>query len=312
MTVFIRQLTVRASPRSGVVLLLVLVAVVIMLSSLTLWLRSVAAAQRDSSVTIDLQAEIALMHSGERLARDWIVTHGAFAVAPEAGGGWTVARDRVVSGTTDATLSVTVFDGWAGLPVSMIHVRGSLRRELPPIFASIPIPVVPVVDQEALLRAQDFMERVELSPGLRRFPDATIHAGTFLNWATPWAKRSTLPPTRSFPASAGSALALYISPHSDGAININTAPYRLIETVCRLRGIGVPEHLREYRKKGIRSLIPAGADQVNPALPHLVDASLVWNCLITVNWAGRERSWWVVMVGTATNLRMVQRHDASS
>ena len=288
--------------RAGVVLLLVLVAMVIMSGSLVAWMQAVAATRREGVAALDLQQQVDLLASGERLARAWITTTGQRAVAPEVGGGWTVVRDRIRGASGSAELEVTVYDGWAGLPLSLLHVRGSLRRSLPPSFSSLVIPQVQVPDEERLLGPQDFIERVTLPTGMR--------VGDMVEWSVGGIERPT-PALRPLPASASMPLALAISPHSNGAINLNTAPMHLVETVCRLRGIGVPEHLRARRRGGLHSPAPAGADQI-VGLPSLVDHSLVWNCLITVRWSGRERSWWVVMVGTATNLRMVQRHDASS
>jgi hypothetical protein len=296
--------------RAGMILFIVLMAMMVMLMAMMVWIRYVSAAQIDNEATTRQHLQLALMRSGERIAYDWIRQHGSLVVSPISGGGWTIAHDTLVVESGQAQVSVTVFDGWSGLPLPLIHARGSLRRLLPPSLSGIDIPNIIIPDEETLFSPRDTLESLPLSSSVYRFPTAQLHSGTWLRWNDGEASKRAVLPTSLRLTSTEPVLALIISPHSDGRINLNTAPLPLIEEVCRLRGIGVPEHLVHNRKLGVFTPAPAGNDAL-PGLPRLVDTSVVWNCLITTQWAGIERSWWVVLVGSDTNLHIIQRHDAT-
>lgn len=296
----------------GAVLLVVLAVLVLVLALTSTWITTTGGVHREALALRDRRLHADFMRQGELLARSWIKLHAAQAVSPVDGGGWTAIDDHVESGGLQVRLQVTLFDGWSGLPLSLIDLRGPLRPELPPTLSSLPITPISSPSEELAFTANDVIERFPLPPGIRRFPDPGWHAGQGTTWLAPGQKRTSsfLSNGTSLASAPADVVSLIINPHSDGRINLNTAPISLVRTVCRLRGIGLPEHLIENRRKGIRTTSPLGSADGGSSLPQLVDFTLVWNCLITVTCNNHSQSWWVVLVGNPDNLRIVQRHDA--
>lgn len=301
--------TAARGARAGAVLLLVLAVLVLVMAMSMTWISTSVTVLREFTAQRNTRLQVELLQSGEQIARAWIKRHAATAVSPENGGGWTVADDLMAFDDGRVRIQVTIFDGWSALPLPLIHVQGALRRELPPTLGSMPITPVPALNEEQLLRANDSIERFSLPLGIRRFPEAGWHAGDPLPWRSVNERQLSAEP-RPSPSAPADVIALVINPHSDGRINLNTAPFPLIRRVCQLRGVGLPENLRENRRRGIRTMAPSTLSDGNPYLPRLVDFTLVWNCLITVKAHDRSRSWWVVLGGNPDSLRVLQRHDA--
>ena len=293
----------------GAVLLVVLAVLLLVMALTSAWISTAGGVHRETRALRDSRLRTDFLTVGEQLARSWIQRHASGAVSSTGGGGWTAIDDLMESDGLKIRLQVTLFDGWSALPLSMVDLRGSLRSQLPPTLTSVPIAPIPFQGDEQLLAANDIIERFPLPLGVRRFPDPGWHAGQVVGWRTSEQRAAAVP----FPDGAttqADVVALIINPHSDGRININTAPIPLVQAICRLRGIGLPEHLMENRRKHLRTTAPLGSADNDPHLPRLVDYTLVWNSLITVTCNNHPQSWWVVLVGNPDNLRIVQRHDA--
>jgi hypothetical protein len=301
--------TAHRGAQSGAVLLLVLAVLVIVMALSMTWISTSVTVHREFIAQRSTRLQVELLQSGEQIARAWIKRHAATAVSPENGGGWTVADDLMSFDDDRVRIQVTIFDGWSALPLPLIHVQGALRRELPPTLSYMLITPTPALNEEQLLRANDSIEHFSLPLGVRRFPDAGWHAGDPVQWCSVNEKSLSSEP-RPPASTPADVIALVINPHSDGRINLNTAPFPLIRRVCQLRGVGLPEHLLKNRRHGIHTTAPSALSDGNPDLPRLVDFTLVWNCLITVKAHNQAQSWWVVLGGNPDNLRILQRHDA--
>lgn len=291
------------SCRSGAALILVLAVAVILLAAAG---AAAMAAQDAHGELVALRREgqvEALRESAERLIPSWVASHGARVVAPPEGGSWTILDDQWTTPTRSGRLIVTLFDGWAGIPLGCAHAQGVLHRQVPPVLSGVSLPEVPL-GTAALQQPQPWIATLPLPPGVPRFPTPQMQP-TATRWgssadgssgvgAIPWSQ-------------PGESLVTGISARSDGRININTAPVAVIEAVYRLRQETVPAHLIEARRQGRRSEAPPDAG-LDARLPRLSDGSLVWNALITAESEGVVRSWWVVFVAMGNQVVVSERH----
>lgn len=296
----------RARTRAGIALVFVLGVLLILLAGLTVWL-SAAARAGAAGTAWSTDAELrALEQGGEALALAWLVKNGATLVAPPEGGSWTIVADRWTTPSASGWLQVTVYDGWAGIPPHLAGPRGSLRRVLPWFLASSEFPAT-IGISERPSTPSDLLAVIDLPPGARRFPPP--HPAPSLSadaWRTPGVEVARLSVIASAPPEVPS-LATALSPHSDGRINLNTAPLPLVELVIRLQGALIPADLRRNRLRGIPTMPPPdNGGTVGRA--QLVATSGVWNLHITASVDGWTRSWWVVVSGSSADARIVQRH----
>jgi hypothetical protein len=155
----------------------------------------------------------------------------------------------------------------------------------------------------------DFIEKADLPQGARRFPCPPTRSPLS---ATRWDQAGPESDPELIPAALPSlltepALAEVISPHSMGAININTAPLALVEAALRLQGGQSLPNLRGNRQRGVMSPAPPETGR-EPDRPVLIASTVVWNVLITVGTGPVHRAWWVVVVGSSDSLSILQRH----
>lgn len=278
-------MTARACTRSGVALLVVLVAVSVALAGLTAALglsQATRHAQHARGVD-DQLVDLAL--AGESLARRWIAAGGATMVLdpdrPRAG--ILVVDDRIiVSERGDALVRVEIYDAWAGLPGHLVGPAGALATLKPARWGAVTIPPSAAGGPG---HASDLLARIRGIGSLPRFPDPRD------------------------PARTGLALAHWLAPHSDGRVNVNTAPPSLLQGLIERAGRGDARTMLERRRRGERvTLQHRRIDARDEHGFQLVDRTACWNARIDVRWAGQHRAWWVVFAATEAGLLRIQRH----
>ncbi len=293
--------------RAGVALVFALGLMALVMAVTVLWVSSAARTQSSVHAWLSDAHVWAQEQAGESLAIAWLADQGGHLVAPPAGGSWTIVADRWSTTDTSGWLTVTVYDGWAGLPPHLVAPSGVLRRYLPTEFTGLPFLATTIIQPGT---ASDLLMSLPLPPGIRRFPPVpTGPPVTAESWQPPPSLRSSalaaeVPEQVDFSASA---LGLSISPHSDGRINCNTAPLKVVEHVLRLQGALTLADLRRNRERGVLSTPPPDPGGI-PGHPLLVASTEVWNVHITAAWQGTIKSWWVVVVGSGQVPRIVQRH----
>ncbi len=300
----------RRQPRRGVALLIVLATTLLLTGALMVWLRQAAVANQAEILNrIDVQLATSL-HWGEQVAVRWLERHGNSVVAPPAGGSWTILNDVWDDGDDEGSLAVTVYDGWAGVPLHHALPGAPLHDALPAAARSIAWPALAPWSSQLGEQASDALDRVILPATLRRFPDPLLaHRGQSVSWGR---GQSDGPDVVAPPPDARSAssLAELVCPHGDGRLNINTAPLWLLARVYHLHGLSLPTAVAEHRERGIPTLTAMNAPH-DGRLPTVVVGSAVWHALITARWNAQRRSWWVVVAGMSTGRIIVQRQAVS-
>ena len=241
--------------------------------------------------------------AAESLALSWLAAEGGRLVAPLEGGSWTILADRWATAEQSGWMTVTVYDGWSGIPPHLAGPRGVLRRFVPDVLTGLPGSNIP---PSHLGEPTDLLVQWVPPMGYRCFPAVPIGPwSTAQVWQELGITPTRLPSNRN--GTPSPCLATVFSPHSDGRINCNTAPLPVVEQVLRIQGALTVADLRRNRERGVLSMPPPdpGGD---PGHAVLVSSTGVWNLHITVSVQGRCRSWWVVVVGGTQIPHMVQRH----
>lgn len=289
--------------RRGFALLLVLAATLVVLTAGTLAIgllletrRQLAASDTDHHLVDGLAA-------GERLALAWLVANAERAVLPPEGGAIALPGERWHTAVGDGRLAIHLYDACAAIPARCAGPSGSLRQALPPAWAAVPIAELP---PEAPQEPADWLETIELADGLHRFPLPAPTTAT-VDWSAVGSVARG--PDREQDAAPHAGLAALVSPHSRGAINLNTAPEELLRQVFLQLGTGSIDGVIQRRRRGM--MIPAAPEVAEGAQRfRLVTTSRDWCARIAVEWNGARRSWWVVITGNPKEWRIVQRHDA--
>ena len=289
--------------RSGVALLVALAATVILSTALAVAWTAAGGAAGETVVDRIVHQQSELLRVGERLAADWIRTRSAEAVLVPEGGGLVILHDGWSVPGQDGRLHLQMHDGLAGVPASLAKRGSPLRLAMPAQLLPIEIPARPAPVAGAV---DDLLELIELPAGTRRFP-AAIPTVPARFGGKPVVGRALVA------ASPAADVASAISVHSDGRININTAPKAVLELVYQMLDLGEVETLLARRAAGAFTRAPskgrARTSEDAKALT-LVDHSDLWYALITVEVDGARRAWWVVFAGNPRQPLIVQRHAA--
>jgi hypothetical protein len=285
--------------RCGFALLFALAALILVLAAVGSALAALHATRSEIVVAQTDERLLSGLRAGEQLALSWIAANAERLVLPPDGGGVVVAHDRWSLPHGAGALAVVIYDGLAGIPAPLAQSGSPLRFALPDNATSVIIPA-----GGTAARSADLLERLDLPAGLPRFPHP--FPGIAREWSLPGAPAAPMPLTLPDPPKP--SLAELISFHSDGRINLNTAPAPLLRVAYQQLGLGDIEGLLERRQQGSFTALPETADPAKS--PQLVSTSDVWQALVTATWEGAERHWWVVITGNRRELRIVQRHDA--
>lgn len=288
--------------RRAFALLAVLAAVVIIMAALAGVIAALGSARRQAACTDDADHLLDALEAGERLACGWVAGDAAAVVLPPAGGSVPLVHDRWITEDGEGDLTVVMYDGCGGVPVTGDALRSPLRLALPPDWQGL-------AASEALSPIE-VLERLVVPPGRRRFP--SLSAGPAMTWTGPGVSPVAVTAGGDDPGLPGApSLAEVIAPFADNRININTAPVELLRVAFTELGLGGVDAVIDRRERGERSVAPTVRPASEPKSLDLIDASPVWHALIAVRWGEARRSWWVVIgTGNRGSPVILQRHDA--
>jgi hypothetical protein len=291
------------SSRRGFALLLVLAATMVVMAGITLAISGLFDARQRLGGTTDEDHLIDGLAAGERLALAWLQAHARQVVLPPEGGTIPLVHETWRTSQGRGHLTVVLHDGCAMIPARCAGLDGTLRAALPPGWSGVFMPELPAHQPT---EPPDWLETVALPRGLRRFPiTATTAPG--VDWSTKGIIADGYLP--STPITSETGLAMLVSPHSQGAINVNTAPEDLLRIAFQQSGASGLATMIQTRRRGA-AVTSVPELTVGKSGFRFVTASVVWYAEIRTNWNDREQSWWVVLAGNSTDWRIVQRHDA--
>ncbi len=259
----------RTNPaRRGAALLLVLAVLVIAVTSATV-LVSVAAAHRARMESLQTTASAdQLLRAIEPALQAWLADAESTvlpidAMTPAS----PVLDDTWTLGEIAYRIRVTAFDQCGMLPHNLAASPSPLRRS---------------VDPAALDAAQDLERTKQSAPGLDQITEAIVAV---------------------FPSHAPDRLSVgaLIATHPTGSINVNTAPWPLVEATARALGqsgsLGLIEEARLAGKPATFSA--RGSRDALKKTPTLISSSASWSMRIDiavgpVNQSRLRRSWWAI------------------
>lgn len=291
-----------STPRQGIALLMALATLVLVLAGVAAAMVALRGTHQAAwTSTVDARL-LAGLRQGERLAGAWLKTSAGKTVLPPEGGGLLLVDDRFVLNDGEGRLTVTAYDGLAGIPAHLAQKGSALRTALPVALIGL---VVPPVSPAQVEQASSLLDRLDLPEGVRRYPVGLGGSGRI------WHNGETTDTTAEdvFPETTEPSLAEFLAVRSDGRINLNTAPAPLLKAAfvaLRLNGV---DQVLERRRKLLPSQAPT--TQATSGL-RVVAESERWQMLITVGWQGIRRSWWVDFASTPQGFTMAQRHDADN
>jgi hypothetical protein len=288
--------------RQGFALLLVLAATLVVTAAATLAISLLWQSRRQVAATRDDDHLCDALAAGERIALAWIITKAQRIQLPLEGGEIPLVDDHWHSAFGDGSLTVHLYDGCAMIPARCVGPGGSLQAALPNEWSAV---TFPAVDANAGEEPPDWLELALIPAQRARFPneDTPPHHTT---WSTTGSIAA--PPLVSLDQ-AIPGLAQFVNPHSEGAINLNTAAESLLAVAFNQAGIGGLDEVLRQRRRG-HFITAAPQVQMATLRYHFVTTSSVWCAHITAHWNNTHRSWWVVIAGNLTKSRIVQRHDA--
>jgi len=279
----------------GIALLIALASVIVVLTVIGMSLRAVAQSQRALVIDSVHERQRDLLLAGETMVLSFIQRQAETLVMPPAGGALALTDDRLIFTDGVGQLRVWLYDGLAGLPPQTLTANGAMRMALPARWNNLTI--------QPGLSGPALVEQITLPHDRHRYPHPT--PGPSIAWS---------PPTVPIPADLARAvhqpdslsLVEVVAVTSDGRINRNTAPPWLLEAVYRLHG---DDGLNEALQLRERGLFNDRNDPEDRQPVRLVAVSNRWQALIEATWNGRQRRWWIEMVGNADEVKIVQRHD---
>ncbi len=288
--------------RAGFALLLVIAVVMVVGALAVAVFASIGAAQADTIAQDADDHLVAGLQQGEALAVRWLTIHAPGVVMPPGGGPLVLVDERLHTIAGDGALEVDLYDGLAGVPAHLLSGSSELRYALPSGLVAVQVPPSPPIGP---LQPSGLQESVRLNDGVRRFPTAV--GGKPRDWEDPQAPTSRASTPPSLVREYRPSLAEAVSFHSDGPINVNSAPMAMMEQIYHHFHLGGLTELEKNRQRGAFSNAPQGGAKDGLLLVSQSDS---WQALVTATWNGRSRSWWVVFAGNPGKMRIVQRHDA--
>lgn len=294
--------------RAGFALLLVVVTLLVVSALAIGVLTSVSNVQAGSQRQEANHHLINHLQQGESYVLRWLTVHAIDVVFPPEGGPLVVLDERFTTLAGNGALVVDLYDGLAGVPAHLLTGSKDLRWLLPTGLTDIQVPTSAVTGP---LQPSDLLERISLRAGMSRFPLPVGGQQRF--WNDPLTSALGTPASKNqayVPSSAGHrqqpSLAEAVSFHSDGPLNVNTAPMPLLDQFYRRYHIGGLAELSKNRTRSVFTNAPQNGAKDGVLLVSQSDS---WQCRITVTWNEYHRSWWVVLAGNPGKMKIVQRHE---
>jgi len=274
--------------RRGIALLIVLATLVVSVAAAAITARAISlhkATSEQLNVAIALGS---LLPACDEVAIDWLDTRSKLASLPATAPKpvFTVLDDEWTWDSLGYSIKMNAYDQLGMVPWSMLD-DARFRA------------FVPSEERDSIGQALD----AEAIPGLDAW------------WmvADGWCVFPAELDTESETSALGSLVATHnpmpLDRRAPAAINLNTAPWPIVEAALRISGRSGIERIRSARSKGELAPVPAldGGSASDPDGIVLVSTSPTWSIRTDIR-AGRvHRAWWSVYTHTERSWRLVQR-----
>jgi hypothetical protein len=294
--------------RRAAALLIVLATLILTTTAATIVVRAAVTHQIDKRIDQCSQLADDLLAAAETPIQDWLTSKSSKIVLPPDSFSPEVAvlHDLWTSGGRERIeLVITGWDQCGMVPFEAVENGSPLRMALAEeVLKQVPLHSLesPRTTTQTPAGLDQFIDNSETA-GLRAgpFPVPTpsrpLHFGEAHNRGdnlhSPLVISSNMP-----------RLGPFIATHNPlpggavpGAINVNTAPIRLVEAALRLAGRGGLEQViaaRQARKTATIGGQINPSTQVDHFAPQLVTTSNCWSFRIDINVGPRKRSWWAI------------------
>jgi len=284
--------------RRGFALLLALAACLLILVSLGTWIQARHHLAQVAWVAESDDRIRGVRGSAEQLLQSWI-SSAPVVVLPSGGGSVLIADDALLSDGQVIRMTIRAYDVCAAIPAARAVRGDALVANLPPVLQGIRSPTRGPVAPGAAASLSGWIDTVDVPPGARRFPALVCDQPLW------WGGGPSIRQTDATDPTAMPAVAVWISPHQEGTLNVNTMPMDLLRAVYQelaLDGIDQVADGRAAGRLGSAPTIDAGRGI------RLVDRSSAWAARIDVAFGAQHRAWWVVALGKPGAVRIVSRH----
>jgi len=232
---------------------------------------------------------------------------------------WTIPANKSNQSMQPCRVRITAFDQCGMVPYELAHAGSPLRPALPE----------EILTQLEAINLQDLPANQVLFLGLDQFYPLTanlLETGSFDTFISPFPSHdsdqamhaigawvATCRPDALSDRRANTSRARRTSPNV--IININTAPYDLLETAMRSAGRSGIESIRYARTQGKMATITSSlsltqTNSPNESSRHPVfsSSSIAWSFRMDIECGGFKKSWWMVYQPLTSNQwKCVQR-----
>jgi len=279
----------------GAALLLALATLVLVVSATATLARVAATSAARRTFGVRTATADDLLVQAEAAAQEWLKREADQVVLPPAGlpPEKAVLHDAWSADDVRHELWITAWDENGMVPLASAGGGSPLRMTLPGDVRA-------AVDSAGFASGLDQLESGERSP----FPEPGFAAPLrFGAESAAETEVEDLAPPDPF------AVGAWVATHPLGSrrINVNTAPWPLVEAAMRLAGVGNPEAVRAAREKGQLSAVSAVDPDPQSAKPELVPTSNAWAFRIDIRVGSVRRSWWSVFARPKQDWVHVQR-----
>ena len=260
------------------------IAMLIALMTMTVLIAGVAIIARVQTTDrlIELRSDDAIMvddifRVADAPIQAWLEEQARYAVVDPASLASMVAvsDDRMMLGDQEIRVRITAWDQYGMIPRNADELRIDLGNDSEIPWKDARFPGLDLSTQQTTVFPS--RERPTAIGGLH----ATHN---------PWPTRSGT--TRS---------------RSNAAININTAPAELIESIFRTFNLGDPSSIFEKRAQGELAIFTLSAQDARQVSVRLVNISRVWSFRVDVEIGTTRRSSWCVYSNQGGSWKLVQR-----
>ena len=273
--------------RRAMALLLVLMVMTMSVASVVSLAQLSTSSRLSNDLALDERSCDDLLRASHRAILHWLQRDASRAVVPVGlaepridvlDDWWTLKDNR------QQRIAIAAWDQLGMVPHSHLHNASPLRTLLSDQIARAARAWRSTTSQAGL-------DMLQPHPALDRFPS-----------------RSNRRPAIGARVATHNPRRIRRSPSDAGAVNINTAPIKLVREAMRLAQRDGIEKVLAARRDGRLAPLPAGSRETdNPIAPHLVGRSDAWSFRIDISSGGVTKSWWCVYLFDGSTWSLAQR-----
>lgn len=285
--------------RRGAALLLVLAALAMLMPVCLGLSRTVATSKLSSRIDRDVALVEDLLVAAEAPIEEWLKKRAPSLVLPPESQfpAALVLDERIGNGDDGRHLKIAAWDQLGLIPLALARGASPLRLAMPREVTS----------------ALDRGPRRDRLPGLDWYADHDPRGGAWSEGPFPPAPLVETTDGRTvieWPATTSTAIGASIATHGSGAINVSTAPIKVIEAALRELGRSGIEPIIAARAKGEAVPLPASGRPLKrgeKAPFEMVSKSDCFAFRIDARAGAAARSWWAIYGEDDGRWRLLQR-----